>query len=91
MLSRLRVFKETGKKVIVAGCMASVQDELIYSILPDALLLPPQYSHHVNDLLSSRDVSFIEKNKTESKRTRKWKEILTNDSLPEVWKIWSSN
>lgn len=34
---------------------------------------------------------FREKNKTESKRIRKWKEVLTNDYLPEVWKIWNSN
>jgi len=33
---------------------------------------------------------FIEKNKTEAKRIKKWKEILTNDSLPEVWKVWDS-
>jgi hypothetical protein len=34
---------------------------------------------------------FREKNKTESKRIKKWKEVLTNDYLPEVWKIWNSN
>ena len=64
MLSRLRKFKKTGKKIIVAGCMASVQPDLIKSITPDAQLLPPQYSHHILDLLDDKKVSFTLKNKT---------------------------
>ena len=48
MLSRLKILKETGKKVIVAGCMASVQADLIKSIIPNAGLLSPQYSHHIS-------------------------------------------
>jgi MiaB-like tRNA modifying enzyme len=64
MLSRLRAFKKTGKKVVVAGCMTSVQSELVKSIVPDAKLLPPQYSHHIIDLLEGKRVSFIAKNKT---------------------------
>jgi len=63
MLSRLKIFKNTGKKIIVAGCMASVQSELIKSITPDAHLLPPQYSHHVVDLLQNKKISFTLKNK----------------------------
>jgi len=64
MLSRLRIFKKTGKKVIVAGCMASIQPKIIKSIIPEAKLLPAQYSHHIIDLLKDNKVSFIEKNKT---------------------------
>ena len=64
MLSRLKIFKETDKKVIVAGCMASVQTDLIKSIIPNAGLLPPQYSHHVSELLEGKSVDFVEKNKT---------------------------
>jgi len=64
MLSRLRKFKKTGKKIIVAGCMASVQPDLIKSIIPDVQLLPPQYSHHILDLLDDKKVSFTLKNKT---------------------------
>lgn len=63
MLSRLREFKKTGKKIIVAGCMASVQPDLVKSIIPDIQLLPPQYSHHILDLLDDK-VSFTLKNKT---------------------------
>jgi MiaB-like tRNA modifying enzyme len=64
MLSRLRIFKKTDKKVIVAGCMASIQPKIIKSILPEAKLLPAQYSHHIIDLLQDKKVSFTEKNKT---------------------------
>lgn len=64
MLSRLRKFKKTGKKTVVAGCMASVQTDLIKSIIPDAKILPPQYSHHIIDLLNDKKVFFNKKNKT---------------------------
>lgn len=64
MLSRLRKFKKTGKKIVVAGCMASVQPDLIKSIIPDARLLPPRYSHHILDVLDDKKVSFTMKNKT---------------------------
>lgn len=64
MLSRLKTFKKTGKKIVVAGCMTSVQPELIKSIAPDAKLLPPQYSHHIIDLLDDKKVSFTTRNKT---------------------------
>jgi len=64
MLSRLKVLKKTGKQIIVAGCMASVQNDLIRSILPDAKLLPPQYSYHILDVLGDKKTTFIDKNKT---------------------------
>lgn len=64
MLSRLKIFKKTGKNVIVAGCMASIQTDLIRSILPDAKLLPPQYSYQIIDILRDKKPSFIDKNKT---------------------------
>jgi MiaB-like tRNA modifying enzyme len=64
MLSRLRLFEKTGKKIIVAGCMASVQSDLIKSVDSNAELLPPQYTHHIVDLVEGESVSFINKNKT---------------------------
>ena len=64
MLSRLRSFKKTGKRIIVAGCMASIQPDLIKSVAPDAELLPPQYTHHIVDILEGNLVSFVDKNKT---------------------------
>jgi MiaB-like tRNA modifying enzyme len=64
MISRLRELKKTGKKIIVTGCMASVQSDLIKSIVPDARLLPPQYVYHIIDVLDDKEVSFETRNKT---------------------------
>lgn len=64
MLSLLKRFKTSGKKIIVSGCMASIQKDKIKKILPDAIFLPPQYSHHIIDILENKNITFIEKNKT---------------------------
>ena len=64
MLSRLKKFKATGKKIIVSGCMASVQSDILKSIVPDAKLLPPQYSHQIIDVINNEKPVFEEKNKT---------------------------
>ena len=65
MLSRLRFFKEFNKKIIVSGCMASVQKELVKSILPDSILLPPKFVYHINDVLNSNFDKFRNIEKTE--------------------------
>ncbi len=54
MLSRLRTLKQVGKPLIVAGCMAAVQEELIHSIVPDARLLPSPYIHHIVDFMEGK-------------------------------------
>jgi MiaB-like tRNA modifying enzyme len=64
MLSRLKRFRDTGKKIIISGCMASVQSELVKSIIPNAILLPPQYSYQIIDVLNNEEPVFEEKNKT---------------------------
>ena len=64
MLSRLREFRKTGKKIIVAGCMANIQSELIKSIVPYARLLSPQYAYQILDVLNNKKVSFKTRNKT---------------------------
>jgi MiaB-like tRNA modifying enzyme len=61
MLSRLREFNKTGKKIVVAGCMAAVQPDLIKSIIPDAKLLSPRCSHHILEVLSDKKTSFENK------------------------------
>ncbi|KYK33467.1 MAG: hypothetical protein AYK22_06640 [Thermoplasmatales archaeon SG8-52-3] len=64
MLSRLKVLKNSEKTIIVGGCMASVQSDLIKSILPNARLLPPQFSYHILDLLKNEKTDFKLLNKT---------------------------
>jgi len=62
MLSRLREFKKFDKQVIVTGCMASVQADLIKSILPDSYLLHPKYSNQIINLLENKKVDFSKEN-----------------------------
>ena len=81
MLSRLKAFKITGKNVIVAGCMASVQTDLIRTILPDAELLPPQYSHQISELLKGKIIDLTEENKT--KFTKYYDDIVAPVSISE--------
>ena len=69
MLSRLKCFKQKHKPIIAAGCMASVQADLIRSVVPDAKLLPPRYSHHLVDVVEEKKVRFTERHKT---RLPKW-------------------
>jgi MiaB-like tRNA modifying enzyme len=64
MLSRLKKFKKTGKKIIVAGCMSSVQPDLVKSVVPNAALLPTQYIHHIDDVIKRDKVNFVTRNKT---------------------------
>lgn len=61
MLSRLREFNKTGKKIVVAGCMAAVQPDLVKSIIPGAKLLSPRYTHHIIEVLSNKKTSFENK------------------------------
>jgi threonylcarbamoyladenosine tRNA methylthiotransferase CDKAL1 len=52
MLSRLKIFQKTQKKIIVTGCMASVQSDLILSHLPSAIVLSPQHIEQINDIIT---------------------------------------
>ena len=54
MLSRLRVLNKTNKQVIVGGCMASVQADLVRSVIPRARLLPAQYSSQIVSLINDK-------------------------------------
>jgi MiaB-like tRNA modifying enzyme len=56
MLARLRTLHDRGKRVAVAGCMASAQSDLIRKACPDALVLPPRdYGGFLELLLSLGD------------------------------------
>ncbi len=71
MLSRMKVFKKTNKKIVVAGCMPSVQPDLIKSIVPNAFLLPSQHMHYIDDIITGKEYTFIPKNKTLSPKNFK--------------------
>lgn len=60
MLHRMRVFKKTGKQVIVTGCMASVQVEKIRMILPDATIVPPSLVHTIFSQDSSSNLELVD-------------------------------
>ncbi len=60
MLSRLKEFAKTKKKIVVAGCMPAVQADLIKSIVPSAALLPSQYIQYINEIISGNNPSFTE-------------------------------
>jgi threonylcarbamoyladenosine tRNA methylthiotransferase CDKAL1 len=64
MLSRLKVFQRTHKKIVVTGCMPSVQPELITSIVPNAFLIPPQQIQYINDIIYGNKPSITEIKKT---------------------------
>ena len=64
ILSKLKKYKKLEKKIIIAGCMASVQQDKIKKILPNAQFLPPQYSHHIIDIVENNKINFVEKDKT---------------------------
>jgi MiaB-like tRNA modifying enzyme len=64
MLHRIRELQKHPVKLVVSGCMASVQPELIKSTVPDAILLKPQYIHHISDVLEDKKTRFTTRDKT---------------------------
>ncbi len=64
MLSRLRIFQKTQKRIIVTGCMPTVQIDLIRSIVPQASLLPCVSIQFINDIIEGNKPVFTETKKT---------------------------
>jgi threonylcarbamoyladenosine tRNA methylthiotransferase CDKAL1 len=64
MLSRLKVFEKTQKKIIVTGCMPAVQKDIILSLVPRASLLPSQYIQYINNIINGESPAFVETKKT---------------------------
>jgi threonylcarbamoyladenosine tRNA methylthiotransferase CDKAL1 len=64
MLSRLKVFEKTNKKIVVTGCMPTVQADLIKSVAPNAALLPPQYIQYITNIIQGDKPAFLEAKKT---------------------------
>ena len=61
--------------------MASVQTEKIKEFLPNAKFLPPQYSHHIIDLIDNKKTVFNEENKTVF--PKKYSDIIAPISISE--------
>lgn len=55
MINRIKKLMREGKTLIVAGCMASAQAEIVKKIAKDAILLPPRSVVYVDDALKGRD------------------------------------
>ncbi|KAA0000660.1 MAG: tRNA (N(6)-L-threonylcarbamoyladenosine(37)-C(2))-methylthiotransferase, partial [Thermoplasmata archaeon] len=55
MINRIKKLMREGKTLIVAGCMASSQAEIVKKIAKDAILLPPRSVVYVDDALKGRD------------------------------------
>ncbi len=52
MLHRIRQLMVLNKKIVIAGCMASVQQDLLRSLFPTAYFLPPRKIHLLFEVLS---------------------------------------
>ena len=73
MLHRLGVLNKLKKKLIVTGCMASVQKELIKDVAPKALLLEPTHLHHLPELVEGVEESEVGlKEKPKSGMPHRW-------------------
>ena len=55
MLHRIQVLAQTNKKLVIAGCMASVQQEAIRKLYPQAILIEPRNIHNLLDVLDHVD------------------------------------
>lgn len=64
MLSRLKVFQKTHKKIIVTGCMPTVQADRITATVPDAYLLPCRSIPCINDIIFGNKTDLRETKKT---------------------------
>ena len=81
MLHRIRELQKHPLKLVVSGCMASVQPELVKSVASNATLLTPQHIHHIVDVLENRKIEFTIKDKTDL--PRKFDSIIAPISISE--------
>jgi threonylcarbamoyladenosine tRNA methylthiotransferase CDKAL1 len=55
MIHRIKELVETQKKMVIAGCMASVQRQLLRKKFPTAILIPPRKIHLLFDELAGNN------------------------------------
>lgn len=56
MLKRLAAFSDTGKPVIVGGCMTTAQKDLILSSNPEAVLVVPDSIRDIGDIVKGLEI-----------------------------------
>jgi len=54
MISRIKQVQQTGKLIVIAGCMASVQKTLLNQLFPKAILITPQKIHQIINIIEQR-------------------------------------
>ena len=52
LLHRIKVLSEMGKTLVIAGCMASVQQDLLIEKFPHAVLVPPRQIHQLFEIVN---------------------------------------
>ena len=69
MISKIKAYLKNNKKVIISGCMASIQPDLIKKISPDIQCIPPDQIHQIIFFLSTKgkDKSDTEKYQQEKR------------------------
>jgi len=81
MLSRIKQLNTTGKKLIAAGCMASIQTEKIQDISSNIMFLPAQDSYKILQLLNNGKLANNNENKT--KYAKYFDDIIAPISIAE--------
>ena len=64
MLKRAKEISEDGKKLIISGCMASIQPEDLISVAPNAQIIDPKNYHKLPSLVGNGDGLPVIKNPT---------------------------
>ena len=64
MLNRIRNLYRVSKDLIVSGCMASVQADLVKRVAPNVKILPPNKIDQIVDIIEGKEVVSKEVSKT---------------------------
>lgn len=64
MLNRIRHLYKISKNLIVSGCMASVQADLVKRVAPEAKILPPNKIDQIVDVIEGKELVDKEVSKT---------------------------
>ena len=65
MISRIKKINSMGLPIIVSGCMASVQADMLKDLFPDIILVPPQEIHTIIDIIKHKKINSYHQGKEE--------------------------